>query len=120
MGATDGDVPAGGAGTSAIRAAALSSLSRLVLVLDREKSELQPLDLEEGERSRERERERERGREELQARRVSSGGEGIRCLFGPTRLRSRVGRFENFCRGSLVRLSAKSLFVEGEAEPSAN
>ena len=60
MGATDGDVPAGGAGTSAIRAAALSSLSRLVLVLDREKSELQPLDLEEGERSRERERERER------------------------------------------------------------
>ena len=39
------DAPAGGAGTGAVRAAALSSLSRLVLVLDREKSELQPLRL---------------------------------------------------------------------------
>jgi len=49
-------MPAGGAGTGAVRAVALSLLSRLVLVLHREKSELQPLDLEEGERNGERER----------------------------------------------------------------
>jgi len=51
---------AGGAGTGAVRAVALSALSRLVLVLDREKSELQPLDLKKGNKQRERERGRER------------------------------------------------------------
>ena len=51
---------AGGAGTGAVRAVALSALSRLVLVLDREKSELQPLDLKKGNKQREREGERER------------------------------------------------------------
>ena len=83
------DAPADGAGDGG----SIVVVIWLVRVLEREKSELQPLDLEEGERSREREREREvdacvlplaccRCINLLQARRAAAGELGARGQLG--------------------------------------